>query len=65
MHDRERYSFVVAVSCAIMIIPSLWFPSWDMYLVVASIICLATLLVLPVLFVLVWVLTCFMMKGEN
>ena len=65
MHDCKQYSFVVAVSCAIMLIPSLWFPSWGMYLVVASILCLAALPVLCVLFVLVWVLTRFMMKGEN
>lgn len=65
MHDRKQYSFVMAVSCAIMIILALWFPSWYMYLVVASIICLAALPVLCVLFVLVWVLTRFMMKGEN
>lgn len=65
MHNRERYSFVVAVSCAIMIIPALWFPSWHMYLVVASIICLAALPVLCVLSVIVWVLARFMMKGEN
>lgn len=65
MHDRKRYSFVVAVSCAIMIIPALWFPSWHMYLVVAGILCLAALPVLCVLFVIVWVLTRFMMKGEN
>ena len=65
MHDRKQYSFMVAVSCAIMIIPALWFPSWGMYLVVASILCLAALPVLCVLFVLVWALTCFMMRGEN
>lgn len=65
MHNRERYSFVVAISCVIMIIPALWFPSWGMYLVVAGILCLAALPVLCVLFVLVWVLTRFMMKGEN
>lgn len=65
MHDRKQYSFVVAVLCAIMIIPALWFPSWGMYLVVASILCLAALPALCVLFVLVWALTRFMMKGEN
>ena len=65
MHDRKQYSFVVAVSCAIMIIPALWFPSWHMYLVVAGILCLAALPVLCILFVLVWALTRFMMKGEN
>lgn len=65
MHDRKRYSLVVAASCAIMIIPALWFPSWHMYLVVASIICLAALPVLCVLFVIVWALTRFMTKGEN
>lgn len=65
MHNCERYSFVVAVSCAIMIIPALWFPSWGMYFVVASILCLAALPVLCVLFVLVWALTRFMTKGED
>nr|DAV84401.1 MAG TPA: hypothetical protein [Caudoviricetes sp.] len=65
MHDRKQYSFMVAVSCAIMIIPALLFPSWGMYLVVASILCLAALPVLCVLFVLILVLTRFMMKGEN
>lgn len=65
MHNCKQYSFVVAVSCAIMIIPALWFPSWGMYLVVASILCLAALPVVSVLFVLVWVITRFMMKGED
>lgn len=65
MHDRKQYSFVVAVSCAIMIIPALWFPSWHMYLVVASILCLVGLPLLSILFVLVWVLTRFMTKGED
>lgn len=65
MHNRERYSFTVAVSCAIMIIPALWFPSWHMYLVVASTLCLAALPVLCVLFVIVWALTRFMTKGED
>ena len=63
MHNCKRYSFRVAVSCAI--IPALWFPSWHMYLVVASILCLAALPAVSVLFVLVWVLTRFMVKGEN
>ena len=65
MHNCKQYSFVVAVSCAIMLIPTLWFPSWGMYLVVAGILCLIGLPVLCVLFVLVWALTRFMMKGEN
>lgn len=69
MHDRKQYSLVVAISCAIMLAPALWFPSWGTYLVVASILCLAGLVaiffVLTVLFVLVWVLTRFMTKGEN
>lgn len=65
MHDCKQYSFVVAVSCAIMIIPALWFPSWHMYLVVASILCLAALPAVSILFVLVYVLTRFMAKEEN
>lgn len=65
MHDRKQYSLTVAICCAIMIAPALWFPSWDMYLVVAGILCLAALPVLWVLFVIVWVLSRFMAKGEN
>ena len=65
MHDCKQYSFVVAVLCTIMLIPALWFPSWHMYLVVAGILCLAALPVLCVLFVIIWVLTRFMTKGEN
>lgn len=65
MQDRKQYSLTVAICCAIMIAPALWFPSWGMYFVVASILCLAALPVLCVLFVLVWALTRFMMKGEN
>lgn len=65
MHDRKQYSLTVAICCAIMIAPALWFPSWHMYLVVAAILCLAALPAVCVLFVLVWVLTRFMMKGEN
>lgn len=65
MHDCKRYSLTMAFFCAIMIVPALWFPSWSMYLVVASILCLAALPVVSVLFVLIWVLTRFMMKGEN
>lgn len=65
MRNCKRYSLVVATSCAIMIIPALWFPSWHMYLVVAGILCLAALPATCVLFVIVWILTRFMMKGEN
>lgn len=65
MHNRERYSLTVAFFCAIMIVPALWFPSWDMYLVVAGILCLVGLPLLPILFVLVWALTRFMTKGEK
>lgn len=65
MHDCKRYSLTVAFFCAIMIVPALWFPSWDMYLVVAGILCLVGVPLLSVLFVLVWVLTRFMTKGEE
>lgn len=65
MHDCKRYSLTVAFFCAIMIVPALWFPSWDMYLVVAGILCLVGLPLLSILFVLVWVLTRFMTKGED
>lgn len=65
MHDCKRYSLTVAFFCAIMIAPALWFPSWGMYLVVAGILCLVGLPLLSILFVLVWVLTRFMTKGED
>lgn len=65
MHDCKRYSLTVAFFCAIMIVPALWFPSWGMYLVVAGILCLVGLPLLSILFVLVWVLTRFMTKGED
>lgn len=65
MHDCKRYSLTVAFFCAIMIVPALWFPSWNMYLVVAGILCLVGLPLLSILFVLVWVLTRFMTKGED
>lgn len=65
MHDCKRYSLTVAFFCAIMIVPSLWFPSWDMYLVVAGILCLVGLPLLSILYVLVWVLTRFMTKGDD
>lgn len=65
MHDCKQYSLTVAICCAIMIAPALWFPSLSMYLVVASILCLAALPVLCVLFVIAWVLSRFMAKGED
>jgi len=65
MHDCKRYSLTVAFFCAIMIVPALWFPSWGMYLVVAGILCLVGLPLFSILFVLVWVLTRFMTKGED
>ena len=65
MHDCKRYSLTVAFFCAIMIVPALWFPSWGMYLVVAGILCLVGLPLFSILFVLVWVLTRFMTKGEG
>lgn len=69
MHDCKQHSFVVAVSCAIMLIPALWFPSWHMYILIACAICLAGLVAIPllvtILFVLVWAFTRFSMKGEN
>ena len=65
MHNHERYSLIVALSCAIMIIPALWFPSWHIYLVVASILCLAALPALCILLVLIWALTRFMTKEDN
>lgn len=65
MHDRKRHSLTVAFFCTIMIVPALWFPSWDMYLVVVGILCLVGLPLLSILFVLVYVLTRFMPKGDD
>lgn len=65
MHNYKRYSFMVAVSCAIMLIPALLFPSWYTFLVFAGTLCLAALPVLCSLFVIGWVLTRFTMKGKN
>lgn len=64
-NERKRRSFFPIMFCIALTVTGLWFPSWHMYLVVASILCLAALPVLSALFVLVWVLTRFMMKGEN
>lgn len=62
---REHAKYYLLMAIILCIAPALWFPSWSMYIVVASIICLAALPVISVLFMIVWVLTRFMMKGEN
>ena len=69
MHRCKYYSFITSIVCITLIIPALWFPSWNMYATVACIRCLVALpvifLLIMVLFVIIWALTCFMMKGEN
>lgn len=68
-NERKRRSFIPIMFCIALVTTGLWFPSWHMYIVIACAIYLAGLvaifLTITVLFVLVWVLTCFMMKGKN
>lgn len=67
--EREYPSFIPIMFCIALTVTGLWFPSWHMYIVIACAIYLAALvvifLVIVILFVLVWALTRFMMKGEN
>ena len=67
--ERKRHSFIPIMFCIALIVTGLWFPSWYMYIVIACAIYLAGLvaifLMTMILFVLVWALTRFMMKGEN
>lgn len=66
MHDyTKRFLLITIIFCAALITPAFWFPSWHMYIVVASILCLTALPVLSTLFILIWILTRFMTKGEN
>lgn len=68
-NERKQHSFIPIMFCIALTLTSLWFPSWHMYIVIACAIYLAVLaaifLMITILFVLVYVLTRFMMKGEN
>lgn len=68
-NKHKRHSFIPIIFCIALTMTGLYFPSWHMYIVIACAIYLAGLaaifLMIPVLFVLVWILTRFMMKGEN
>lgn len=68
-NERKRRSFMPIMFCIALTVTVLWFPSWHMYIVIACAIYLAGMvaifLTIMVLFVLVWALTRFMMKGEN
>lgn len=68
-NKRKRRSIIPIMFCIALIVTGLWFPSWHMYIVNACAIFLAGLvaifLLITILFVLVWSLTRFMMKGEN
>lgn len=67
--ERKRRSFIPIMFCIALIVTAIWFPSWHMHTVIACAFYLAALvaifLTIPVLFVIVWALTRFMMKGEN
>lgn len=68
-NERKQRSFIPIIFCIALTVTGLWFPSWHMYIVIACALYLAgpvaIFLTITVLFVLVWVLTRFMMKGEN
>lgn len=68
-NEHKRSSFIPIMFCIALTVTGLWFPSWHMYIVIACAIYLAGLvgifLVVMILFVIVWALTRFMMKGEN
>ena len=68
-NERKRRLFIPIMFCIALTVTGLWFPSWHMYIMIACVIYLAGLaaifLLITVLFVLVWALTCFMVKGEN
>ena len=68
-NDRKRRSFIPIMFCIALTVTGLWFPSWHMYIVIACATYLAGLvaifLLIMILFVFVWALTRFMMKGEN
>lgn len=68
-NKRKQHSFIPIMFCITLTVTGLWFPSWHMYIVIACAIYLAGVvaifLLIMILFVLVWALTRFMMKGEN
>lgn len=68
-NERKRSLFIPIMFCIALTVTGLWFPSWNMYIVIACAACLAGLvaifLMIMILFVLVWASTRFMMKGEN
>ena len=68
-NERKRRSFIPIMFCIALTVTSLWFLSWHMYIVFACAVYLAGLvaifLAIMILFVIVWLLTRFMMKGEN
>lgn len=68
-NEHKQHLFIPIMFCIALTVMGLWFPSWHMYIVIACAIYLAGLvaiiLTITVLFVLVWSLTRFMMKGEN
>lgn len=68
-NERKRCSFIPIMFCIALTVTGLWFPSWNMYIVIACAFYLAGLvaifLMIMVLFVLVWALTRFMTKEEN
>ena len=67
--ERKQHSFIPIIFCIALTVTGLWFPSWHMHIVIACAFYLAGLvaifLMITVLFVLVWALTRFMVKGEN
>lgn len=68
-NERKRRSLIPIMFCIALTVTGLWFPSWYMYIMIACAIYLAGLVAIfllnMILFVLVWALTRFMMKGEN
>lgn len=68
-NKRTALAYVPIMFCIALTVTGLWFPSWHMYIVIACAAYLAGLvaifLLTMILFVLVWALTRFMMKGEN
>lgn len=68
-NERKPSPLIPIMICIALTVTGLCFPSWHMYNVIDCVTYLAGLaaifLTIPVLFVLVWALTRFMMKGEN
>lgn len=68
-NERKRRSFIPIMFCIALTVTCLWFPSWNMYIVIACAIYLEWLVGIffmdMVLFVLVRASTLFMTKEEN